>query len=115
MYHCGPTVYSFAHIGNLRAFIMNDILRRTLEYVGYDVEQVMNVTDIDDKMIACAGEEGISIHTLSVEYENFFLADLKTLNILSPHKMPHATEHIGGMIVMIEKLLREEYAYIGFR
>lgn len=111
MYHCGPTVYDFAHIGNLRAFIINDILRRALEYAGLDVKQVMNITDVDDKMIARAAEEGVSIHTLAREYTNFLLADFKALNILIPHKIPHATEHIGGMIVMIEKLLRDGFAY----
>ncbi|MBI5798746.1 MAG: cysteine--tRNA ligase [Candidatus Yonathbacteria bacterium] len=112
MYHCGPTVYDYAHIGNLRSFIMNDVLRRTLEYTGYDVKQVMNITDIDDKTIARAAKEGISIYDLSRKYENFLLADFKALNILAPHKMPHATVHIGGMIAMIEKLIRDEYAYI---
>lgn len=111
MYHCGPTVYDFAHIGNLRSFIVNDVLRRTLEYAGHTVKQVMNITDIDDKMIARAQEEGVSLQTLAHEYENFLLTDLKALNILTPHQMPHATAHIGGMIVMIEKLLREGYAY----
>lgn len=111
MYHCGPTVYDFAHIGNLRAFIANDILRRTLEYTGHNVTQVMNITDIDDKMIVRAKEEGVSIQTLALEYTNFLLADLKSLNILTPHKMPHATAHIGGMVVMIEKLLRDGFAY----
>lgn len=111
MYHCGPTVYDFAHIGNLRAFIVNDTLRRTFEYLGYNVKQVMNITDVDDKMIARAKQEGVTIQALAREYTNFLLADFKALNILTPHKIPHATEHIGGMIVMIEKLLREGYAY----
>lgn len=111
MYNCGPTVYDFAHIGNLRSFIMNDVLRRTLEYVDYDVTQAMNITDVDDKMITRAKEEGVTIETLSRKYTNFLLADFKSLNILAPHKMPLATGHIGGMIVMIEKLLREGYAY----
>lgn len=111
MYHCGPTVYDFAHIGNLRTFIVNDILRRTLEYVGYDVKQVMNITDIDDKMIARAAKEDVTIGTLARQYENYLLADLKSLNVLTPHMMPHATDHVGGMIAMIEKLLREGYAY----
>lgn len=111
MYHCGPTVYDFAHIGNLRAFIFNDLLRRSLEYAGYKVEQVMNITDIDDKMITRAAEEGVSLHTLAHEYENFLLADLVALNVRTPHQMPHATAHIGGMIAMIEKLLREGFAY----
>jgi len=111
VYSCGPTVYDYAHIGNLRTFIVNDILRRTLEYAGYNVEHVMNITDIDDKMIARANKESTTIGALSQQYENFLLADLKSLNILSPKKMPHATDHVGGMIAMIEKLLREGYAY----
>lgn len=111
MYNCGPTVYDYAHIGNLRALIVNDILRRALEYTGYNVKQVMNITDIDDKMILRANEQGMSMRALALEYENFLLADIKSLNILTPHKMPHATAHIGGMIVMIEKLLREGFAY----
>ena len=112
MYHCGPTVYDFAHIGNLRTFIVNDILRRTLEYAGYEVNQVMNITDVDDKMIARAREEGVSIQTLAREYTNFLLADFKALNIITPHHLPRATEHVGGMTVMIEKLLRDGFAYV---
>lgn len=112
MYHCGPTVYDFAHIGNLRTFIVNDTLRRTFEYAGYKVKQVMNITDIDDKILARAKEQEISPHVLAREYANFLLADLKTLNIISPQYLPRATEHVGGMTVMIEKLLREGYAYV---
>lgn len=112
MYHCGPTVYDFAHIGNFRAFLVNDILRRTLEYVGYDVRQVMNITDIDDKIIARADELNVPASELTHKYENFLLADLKALNILTPHFLPRATEHVGGMTVMIEKLLREGFAYV---
>ncbi|HAT68432.1 MAG: cysteine--tRNA ligase [Candidatus Yonathbacteria bacterium RIFOXYC2_FULL_47_9] len=111
MYHCGPTVYDFAHIGNFRAFTVNDILRRTVEYAGYNVKQVMNITDIDDKIIARSTEQGIPALDLTREYTNFLLADLKSLNILTPHYLPRATEHVGGMTVMIEKLLREGYAY----
>ena len=112
MYHCGPTVYDFAHIGNLRSFIMNDILRRTLEYAGYEVKQVMNITDIDDKMIARAAKEGLTMNALARSYENYLLADFKFLNILTPHKTPHATVHVGGMVSMIEKLIRDGFAYI---
>lgn len=111
MYNCGPTVYDYAHIGNLRSFIINDVLRRAFEYTGYKVKQVMNITDIDDKMISRANEEGVSIHALGLEYENFLFADLRVLNVLTPHKIPHATAHIGGMAVMVEKLLREGFAY----
>lgn len=112
MYHCGPTVYDFAHIGNLRSFITNDTLRRMLEYTGYQVTQVMNITDIDDKMIVRAAEQGVSLHALAHEYTNFLLADLQALHVLLPHQMPRATAHVGGMIAMIEKLLRERYAYV---
>lgn len=112
MYHCGPTVYDFAHIGNFRTFIVNDILRRTLEYVGYDVKQVMNITDIEDKMIVRAAKEGVTIGVIAERYENFLNADLSELNILAPHITPHATKYIGGMIEMIEKLLHDGFAYI---
>lgn len=111
MYHCGPTVYGYAHIGNLRSFIANDILRRTLEYTGYTVKQVMNITDIDDKMIKKAFDEGVPLAEIANRYEDVLMADLRHLNIKIPEHLPHATEHIGGMISMIEKLLREGYAY----
>ncbi|MHB1118212.1 MAG: cysteine--tRNA ligase [Minisyncoccota bacterium] len=111
MYHCGPTVYDYAHIGNLRSFIVNDILRRTLEYADYTVKQVMNITDIDDKMIKKSVEEGTPLSEIADRYENVLMADLRHLNIKIPEHLPHATEHIGGMIALIEKLLREGYAY----
>ncbi|MEK7538334.1 MAG: cysteine--tRNA ligase [Patescibacteria group bacterium] len=111
MYHCGPTVYDYAHIGNLRTFITNDLLRRTLEYSNYMVKQVMNITDIDDKIIARSREEGTTMGDLTRRYENLFLADLAHLNIKTPHALPRATDHVGGMVALIEKLLRDEYAY----
>lgn len=111
MYHCGPTVHDYAHIGNFRSSLIYDILRRTLEYAGYGVKQVMNITDIDDKTIKRSHDEGISLAALTLRYENYFLADLRHLNIKVPEQLPHATEHIGGMIVLIEKLLRDGYAY----
>ncbi|OHA84044.1 MAG: cysteine--tRNA ligase [Candidatus Yonathbacteria bacterium RIFCSPLOWO2_01_FULL_47_33b] len=111
MYHCGPTVYGYAHIGNLRSFIANDILRRTLEYAGYTVKQVMNITDIDDKMIKKSADEGVPLSEIANRYEDVLMADLRHLNIKIPEHIPRATEHIGGMIVLIEKLLREGYAY----
>lgn len=112
IYSCGPTVYDYAHIGNFRTFIMNDILRRTLSYLGYHVRHVMNVTDIDDKMIARAAERGISCAELANEYEHYFVKDLTRLNILDVHEHPHATEHIKSMISMIEKLIATGYAYL---
>lgn len=111
MYHCGPTVHDYAHIGNFRSSIVYDILRRTLEYAGYGVKQVMNITDIDDKTIKRSHDEGLTLAALTLRYENYFLADLRHLNIKVPEQLPHATEHIGGMIVLIEKLLRDGYAY----
>lgn len=111
MYHCGPTVYDYAHIGNLRAALVADILRRTVECAGYSVKQVMNITDIDDKMIKKSREEGVSLAELAHRYEDLYLADLRYLNIKVPEHLPHATEHIGGMIALIEKLLRNNFAY----
>lgn len=112
MYHCGPTVYDYAHIGNLRAYISWDILRRVLEYSDYEVKQVMNLTDIDDKTIKRSHDEGVTLHELTQKYENIFLADLRNLNIKVPEHLPHATAHIAGMIAIIEKLIRDEFAYI---
>lgn len=111
MYQCGPTVYDFAHIGNLRAYITWDILRRTLEYAGYNVSQAMNITDIDDKTIKRSKDEGTTLTELTRRYENIFLADIQHLNIKIPKYLPRATDHIAGMIVIIEKLLREGFAY----
>lgn len=111
IYQCGPTVYDYAHIGNLRAAITNDILRRVFEYAGYKVNQVMNITDIDDKTIGRSQEEGVPLSKLTRTYEDFYFADLRNLNIKIPERLPHATAHIGGMISIIEKLLREGFAY----
>lgn len=111
IYQCGPTVYDYAHIGNLRAAITNDILRRVFEYAGYKVNQVMNITDIDDKTIGRSNKEGVPLGELTRKYENFYFVDLHHLNIKIPEHLPRATAHIGGMIVAIEKLLREGFAY----
>lgn len=111
MYHCGPTVYDYAHIGNLRSVIFNDTVRRIFEYMGYEVKQVMNITDIEDKIIKKVREEHTTLAELTGRYENLFLADLHHLNIKVPECRPHATHHIGGMITLIEKLLRDGYAY----
>ncbi|KKU80781.1 MAG: Cysteine-tRNA ligase [Parcubacteria group bacterium GW2011_GWA1_47_8] len=111
IYQCGPTVYDYAHIGNLRAYVSWDILRRTLEYADYEVKQVMNLTDIDDKTIKRSHDEGLTLSELTSKYEAIFLADLRHLNIKVPEHLPHATEHIAGMITIIEKLLRDDFAY----
>lgn len=111
MYQCGPTVYDTAHIGNLRTYVFNDIVRRVFEYNGFDVDQVMNITDIDDKTIKKSQAEKKSLHEVTTYYESLFLNDLKALNILIPKKILRATEHIPAMIEMIEKLLVQGTAY----
>src|ERR1700743_390361 len=92
MYCCGPTVYDFAHIGNWRTFVFADLVRRTLEFSGYEVKHVMNITDVEDKIIRRVLELKIPLHEFTGKYEAAFLEDLKTLNCLSPHQTPRATE-----------------------
>lgn len=111
IYSCGPTVYDSAHIGNFRAFISNDILKRVLEAAGYSVKHVMNITDIDDKTIKRSQAEGITLVSLTRGYENFFLSDTRDLAIKVPRMLPRATEHIKGMVSLIQRLLRDGYAY----
>ena len=111
MYNCGPTVYDYAHIGNFRTFILNDLLRRIFEYNGYSINQVMNITDVDDKTIKRSQEEKISLKNLTRKYEEIFLNDSKSLNILSPTKTPRATDNISEIISIIEKLLERGVAY----
>ena len=111
LYQCGPTVYGVAHIGNLRTYITNDILRRTLEYNGFKVNQVMNITDVDDKTIRRSREEKTSLRELTSKYEKIFLSDIERLNILRPVSILRATENISGMVALIEKLLEIGVAY----
>ena len=111
MYTCGPTVYNFAHIGNFRAYTFEDILRRTLEYFGYKVTQVMNLTDVDDKTIRDSKAAGLPLNEFTQKYKNAFFDDIKTLNIESAEVYPPATCHIPEMIAMIEKLMEKGYAY----
>ena len=91
LYTCGPTVYNYAHIGNFRAYIFEDLLRRTLEYAGYNVFQVMNITDIDDKTIKRSINDGISLEELTNKYTDAFFEDLDQLNIVRAHEYPRAT------------------------
>lgn len=111
MYTCGPTVYDFAHIGNYRTFIFEDILRRYLEYRGYEVTQAMNLTDVDDNTIRRSRERGISLTELTDEFKSAFHADLSTLNMQPAHQYPEATKHIPGMIEMISNLEKKGFAY----
>jgi cysteinyl-tRNA synthetase len=111
MYCCGPTVYDFAHIGNWRTFIFGDLVRRYLEFKGYDVHHVMNITDIDDKIIKRVRESKTSLRDFTSKFENAFFDDLKTLNCRIPQQTPRATEHIGEIISLIEKLMQRGLAY----
>ena len=111
MYTCGPTVYNFAHIGNFRAYSFEDLLRRTLEYAGLQVTQVMNLTDVDDKTIRDSRAASLPLRTFTEKYKKAFFDDLKTLNIESAEVYPAATDHIPEMIQMIEKLFEKGIAY----
>ena len=111
MYHCGPTVYDTVHIGNLRAFVFADIIRRVFEYEGYEVRQVMNITDIDDKTIHRAQEEKISLQALTSRFADAFFEDILALNILKPKEITKALDHIPEMVSLIEKLIDKGFAY----
>jgi len=111
LYTCGPTVYDYAHIGNYRAYVFEDILRRYLKFRGYRVTQVMNLTDVEDKIIHRATEKGISIFDYTVPYIQAFFEDLDTLNIERAEHYPRATEHIPQMLALIRKLLEAGYTY----
>ena len=105
MYSCGPTVYAPAHIGNFRSFVFADLLRRYLAWKGFAVTWVMNVTDVDDKIIRDAGREGVPIAELTARHEKAFLDDCRRLRITSPDVMPRATEHIPDMAALVTTLL----------
>ena len=111
LYCCGPTVYDFAHIGNWRTFVFGDLVRRYLEFRGYSVRHVMNITDIDDKIIKKVRESGKTLRDFTSEYENAFFADLKTLQCRVPHESPRATEFIPQIIALIAKLIERGFAY----
>ena len=111
LYCCGPTVYDFAHIGNWRTFIFGDLVRRYLDFKGYAVTQVMNITDVDDKIIRRVREMGTTLKEFTGKFEAAFFDDLKTLNCRPPEQTPRATEHIAEIISLIEKLLARGLAY----
>ena len=111
LYTCGPTVYNYAHIGNLRTYIFEDILRRVLEYNGYNVRHIMNITDVEDKIIRDAKKTGKTIYKFTEPYEKSFYGDLKNLNIKKAYKYPKATAHISEMIKIIGSLLKKDLAY----
>ncbi|OGD83236.1 cysteine--tRNA ligase [Candidatus Curtissbacteria bacterium RBG_13_40_7] len=113
LYTCGPTVYDFVHIGNWRTFIFEDILKRVLLFNGYKVKHVMNITDIDDKIIKGSREQGIGFRELAQKYEKAFFEDLEKLNIFRADLYPRATNNISSMIQIIELLLKKGFAYKG--
>jgi len=111
LYTCGPTVYNYAHIGNFRAYIFEDILRRQLKAEGYDVTQVMNITDIDDKTIRGASGAGVALRDYTERYTSAFFEDLEALNIEPAEHYPAATDHVSEMQELIGKLFDNGYAY----
>jgi cysteinyl-tRNA synthetase len=113
IYTCGPTVYDFAHIGNFRAYVFQDILKRYMKYRGLSVKHVMNITDVDDKTIKNSREEGVTLGELTKRYEHAFFEDLETLNIERPDITPLATGHIDDMVGAIKNLMENGFAYEG--
>jgi len=111
IYTCGPTVYDYAHIGNFRTFVFQDLLRRYLKYKGYSVFQVQNLTDVDDKTIRAAREQGVSLREYTDRYIEAYFQDIDTLGIERAEVYPRATEHIPEMVSLIKKLLEKGFAY----
>jgi len=111
MYCCGPTVYDFAHIGNWRTFVFADLVRRTLEFSGYDVKHVMNITDVEDKIIKRVREKKTTLREFTGRFEAAFFDDLKALGCREPHLKPRATGHIPEIIALVEKLVARGVAY----
>lgn len=111
MYVCGPTVYNFIHIGNARMAVMFDTVRRYLEYKGYFVNYILNYTDVDDKIIKSAIEEGVDSKEISERFIKEYIKDTSGLNVLPATLHPKATEEIDGMIEMISELIKKDHAY----
>jgi cysteinyl-tRNA synthetase len=111
MYTCGPTVYDFAHIGNFRTFVFQDILRRFLRSRGFEVIQVTNLTDVDDRIIAKAAEAGVDLRDYTAKYVDAFLADRRVLGMEAPEYMVRATDHIEDMVQLIERLTAKGFTY----
>ncbi len=122
MYACGPTVYDYTHIGHMRKYIGDDILRRTLSYLGYEVKHVMNITDVghltgdedetgEDKLEKGARREGKTVWDIAKYYTDYFDNTMRAVNVLPPHIQARATDHIGQMIALNEELVRKGFAY----
>jgi cysteinyl-tRNA synthetase len=113
MYTCGPTVYDFAHIGNYRTFVFQDILRRFLKLRGFKLNHVMNLTDVDDRIIANAAAAGVGIRDYTAKFVQAFFDDCKTLSIESPEHWIRATDHIDDMVKLIQRLQQKTFTYPG--
>ena len=113
MYTCGPTVYDYAHIGNFRAFLFEDLLKRWLRYCGFRVFHVMNITDVDDKTIRGSQVKGVGLRQYTEFFANAFFEDIARLNIESADVYPCATDHVSEMVSIIEMLQKKGFAYIG--
>ena len=111
MYTCGPTVYDYAHIGNFRTFVFQDILRRFLKLRGFKLTHVMNLTDVDDRIIANAAAAGISLRGYTEKFIQAFYADCRTLSVESPEHWIRATDHIDDMVALIQRLQKNTYTY----
>ena len=111
MYSCGPTVYNYAHIGNLRTFTFNDTLRRWLKYRNFQLDHVMNITDVEDKIIRKSMELGVPMGEYTQKYEKFFLEDMATMRLEKPERIVRATEHIAEMVSLIERLQAKGFTY----
>ena len=113
IYSCGPTPYNYAHIGNFRSYVFADLLRRYLEWKGFKVKQVMNLTDVDDKTIRNSRKEGVPLSQFTDKYIKAFFDDIRTLNIKLATLYPKATEHIKEMVALVQLLEKKGYAYKG--
>src|SRR3984893_11865685 len=112
MYTCGPTVWNFAHVGNLRAFLFYDLIRRHLEVSGYAVNHVTNLTDMDDRILDQSMHAGVTIGEYVKPYIAAFFEDMAALRAQRAEHYPPATEHIPEMVEMIGELLAHDYAYV---
>src|SRR5579863_8396440 len=111
MYTCGPTVYSFAHIGNFRTFLFQDVLRRYLEYSGYELRHVVNLTDVDDNTINKSQAAGMPLRAYTDKYIEAFLVDRQLLNVEHPEFLVRATDCIPDMVKLVQTLMDNGYAY----
>eukprot|EP00601_Ochromonadales_sp_CCMP2298_P016515 CAMPEP_0173221574 /NCGR_PEP_ID=MMETSP1142-20121109/2794_1 /TAXON_ID=483371 /ORGANISM="non described non described, Strain CCMP2298" /LENGTH=143 /DNA_ID=CAMNT_0014149615 /DNA_START=103 /DNA_END=530 /DNA_ORIENTATION=+ len=111
-YSCGPTVYDYAHVGNFRAFLMYDVVKRWLQYRGYQVDHVCNLTDVDDKIIIKMLAEQKSLRQVTEKYTKAFFDDLDVLNIIRARAYPKATEYIDEIESMVQALVEKGHAYV---